>query len=97
MHELSVCQALVAQVLRAPTQDRKDLEAALPPAFLELDGAFHRLAAKLAEAARREDRDLQTYYFERMVESCQTCHRQYATGKFPAYRGRTPAAPAHAH
>jgi hypothetical protein len=76
-------------------QDRKHLETALPPAFLELDGAFHQLAAKLAEAARHKDRELQTYYFGRMVESCQTCHSQYATDKFPAYGGKSPAAHAH--
>lgn len=76
-------------------QDRKDLETALPREFLELDAAFHQLAAKLADAARHKDRDLQTYYFSRMVESCQTCHSQYATDKFPAYGGKTPTAPAH--
>lgn len=76
-------------------QDRRDLETALPPAFLELDGAFHQLAAKLADAARHKDRDLQTYYFSRMLESCQTCHSQYATDKFPAYGGKAPAAHAH--
>lgn len=76
-------------------QDRKHLETALPRAFLELDAAFHQLAAKLAEAARHKDMDLQTYYFGRMVESCQICHSQYATDKFPAYGGKTPAAHAH--
>jgi hypothetical protein len=76
-------------------QDRKDLETALPPAFLELDGAFHQLAAKLADAARHKDRELQTFYFGRMVESCQACHSQYATDKFPAYGGKAPAAHSH--
>jgi hypothetical protein len=76
-------------------QDRRDLETALPPPFLELDGAFHQLAAKLADAARHKDRDLQTYYFGRMVESCQTCHSQYATDKFPAYGGKAPAVHMH--
>lgn len=76
-------------------QDRQDLETALPPAFLELDAAFHQLAAKLAEAARDKDGELQTYYFSRMVESCQTCHSRYATDKFPAYGGKAPAAHAH--
>lgn len=76
-------------------EDRKHLETALPPAFLELDGAFHQLAAKLAEAARHQDMDLQTYYFGRMVESCQVCHSRYATDKFPAYGGKTPATHAH--
>ncbi len=76
-------------------KDRKDLDAAVPPAFLELDGAFHQMAAKLAEAARHKDTDLQNYYFDRMLETCGTCHRQYATDKFPALGGKTPAAHSH--
>lgn len=77
-------------------QDRKALETAVPPEFLELDGAFHQLAAKLAEAARHQDTELQNYYFGRMLETCGTCHRQYATDKFPALGGKTPPA-GHAH
>ena len=76
-------------------QDRKALETAVPPAFLELDGAFHQLAAKLAEAARHKDTDLQNYYFGRMLETCGTCHRQYATDKFPALGGKPPAGHSH--
>ena len=72
-------------------QDRKALETAVAPAFLELDGAFHQMAAKLAEAARDKDMDLQNYYFGRMLETCGTCHRQYATDKFPALGGKPPA------
>lgn len=76
-------------------QDRHDLETALPPAFLELDGAFHQLAAKLAESARNRDGELQTYYFSRMLEFCQACHSRYATDKFPGFGGKTPAAHGH--
>jgi cytochrome c556 len=76
-------------------QDRKALETAVPPAFLELDGTFHQMAAKLAEAARHKDTDLQNYYFGRMLETCGTCHRQYATDKFPAPGGKAPAAHSH--
>ncbi len=79
--------------LTAP--DRKALETAVPPAFLELDGAFHQMAAKLAEAARRKDLDLQHYYFSRMLESCQTCHAKYATDKFPAFGGKAPVMHSH--
>ena len=76
-------------------QDRKALETAVPPAFLELDGSFHQMAAKLAEAARHKDTDLQNYYFGRMLETCGTCHRQYATDKFPALGGKTPLGHTH--
>ncbi len=76
-------------------QDRRDLDAAVPEAFLELDGAFHQMAAKLAEAARHQDLDLQTHYFSRMLETCQTCHSRYATDKFPGFGGQAPATHAH--
>ena len=77
------------------TPDRHTLETAVPPAFLDLDGAFHLTAAKLAEAARRKDLDLQHYYFSRMLESCQTCHAKYATDKFPAFGGKAPVMHSH--
>jgi cytochrome c556 len=76
-------------------QDRRDLESALPRAFLELDADFHALAARLSETARERNRDLQTYYFGRMLEACQACHGRYATDKFPGYLGKSN--PAHAH
>jgi hypothetical protein len=77
------------------SQDRKDLENAVPPAFLELDGAFHQMALKLADAARHRDMDLQNYYFGRMVETCQICHSRYATDKFPGFGGKAPATHSH--
>jgi hypothetical protein len=76
-------------------QDRRDLDAAVPPAFLDLDRTFHRMAARLAEAARDQDLDLQTHYFGRMLETCQTCHSRYATDKFPGFGGKAPATHAH--
>ncbi len=76
-------------------RDRHDLETAVPPAFLELDGAFHRTAASLAQAARRQDPDLQQYFFGRMLETCRTCHAQYATDKFPVLGGKIPAGHSH--
>ncbi len=76
-------------------QDKHDLEAAVPPAFLELDGAFHLMAAKLAESAHHQDGDLETFYFGRMLEMCQTCHSRFASDRFPGFGGKTPATHAH--
>ncbi len=76
-------------------KDKHDLEAAVPPAFLYLDGAFHLMAAKLAESARHKDGDLQTYYFGRMIEMCQTCHSRFASDRFPAFGGKPPVTHAH--
>lgn len=76
-------------------KDKHDLETAVPEAFLDLDGAFHLMAAKLAEAARHQDGDLQTHYFGRMLEMCQTCHGRFASDRFPGFGGKPPAVHAH--
>ena len=67
-------------------QDRQDLMAAVPPEFVQLDGSFHELAARLAEAARAEDHTLQARTFGEMVESCVACHSRFATDIFPSFR-----------
>ncbi len=76
-------------------KDKHDLETAVPPAFLDLDGAFHLMAARLAESARYKDGDLETHYFGRMLEMCQTCHSRFASDRFPAFGGKSPATHAH--
>jgi len=75
-------------------KDKADLERAVPAEFLALDGAFHQTAAKLAEVARHRDSELETFYFGRMLDQCQSCHGRFATDRFP---GLAPATPAHGH
>lgn len=75
-------------------QDKKDLMKAATPEFLKLDGNFHMTAKKLSEAAAHKDHELQAIYYSRLVETCQTCHSQFATDKFPAFTG---AQPEHSH
>ena len=69
-------------------QDLKDLEAAVPPAFLELDQTFHATAAGLAAAARAEDPARAAALFGRMVEDCAACHGRFAADRFPGLRPR---------
>ena len=76
-------------------QDKKDLMKAASPAFLALDGEFHMTAKKLADAASHKDYELQRFYYSRLVDSCQTCHSQYATDKFPAFSGAQPEGHSH--
>ncbi|MDT3707784.1 MAG: hypothetical protein ROZ09_13255 [Thiobacillus sp.] len=76
-------------------QDKKDLTKAAPPEFLALDGQFHVTAKKLSEAALHKDYELQRFYYSRLVDSCQTCHTQFATDKFPAFSGAQPEGHSH--
>lgn len=65
--------------------DRQALLAAVPPAFVERDQAFHELAADLAAAGRDGDDARQRELFAAMVEACAGCHARYATNLFPAF------------
>lgn len=69
-------------------KDKKDLLKAVPPEFLKLDGAFHGTAKKLVEAATQRDKELEAFYFGRLVDGCQSCHSRFATDKFPGFAGK---------
>jgi hypothetical protein len=65
-------------------QDRQDLEAAMPAAFVELDRGFHEISAALAGAARAQDVEQELGAFARMTEACVVCHGRFAANRFPA-------------
>jgi hypothetical protein len=65
-------------------EDREDLEAALPPEFVELDRGFHETSAALAAAARAEDVEQELNTFTRMTEACVACHGRFAADRFPS-------------
>ncbi|HEX2479577.1 MAG TPA: hypothetical protein VHK45_09870 [Geminicoccaceae bacterium] len=65
-------------------QDREDLEAALPPEFVELDRGFHETSAALAAAAGAEDVEQELDAFARMTEACVACHGRFAADRFPS-------------
>ncbi|WP_347331428.1 cytochrome c [Marinimicrobium locisalis] len=65
--------------------DKKALKASVPNEFLERDQAFHQLAARLAEAARKEDNAAQNQLFSEMINACAECHSKHAMGQFPEF------------
>jgi hypothetical protein len=67
-------------------EDRRSLRAALPDGFVELDQAFHALAAELAERGAEKDTSTQINLFQQMTESCLQCHRSYASERFSGLR-----------
>lgn len=66
-------------------EDRADLRAAVPAAFVERDQAFHELTGELAAAARESDGARQRQLFGEVVTACAACHERYATDRFPAF------------
>ncbi|SCZ52173.1 cytochrome c [Thiohalomonas denitrificans] len=67
---------------------RKEI-GTLPQHFIEADSEFHELAAHLAEAGKQENPALERFYFEEMTRSCQSCHQDFAGGRFPGLVGGT--------
>ncbi|TDT40267.1 cytochrome c' [Halospina denitrificans] len=63
-------------------EDRKALKAAVPKAFLKLDQKFHKQAAKLAEAGGGKDTGKQKQIFDRMTNSCVSCHSRFVDERF---------------
>lgn len=62
---------------------RKEIGTKLPGEFVAADRAFHGLAAKLAEAAKQGDPDVERFWFQEMTRACQGCHTDFAAGRFP--------------
>lgn len=63
----------------------KELNAALPAHFKQLDRDFHRRADQLSAAAKARDAELAAFHYSRMLESCAACHAQYAPARFPGF------------
>lgn len=66
-------------------EQKKELHTSLPGAFIKLDQHFHYLAGMLNHAAKSQKPELVGFYFSELVESCATCHADYATHRFPAF------------
>ncbi|PRY72983.1 hypothetical protein [Halomonas ventosae] len=68
-------------------EDRQDLKAAVPQAFLQMDATLHELSASLAEAGQAQDTARQVALYGRMTESCVACHGAYVTDRFEGLEG----------
>ena len=63
-------------------EQRSELKEHLPPAFITLDGSFHELAGKLANAAEFEEKEKMVETYGEMSKKCVKCHSTYATHRF---------------
>ena len=80
-------------ILRKSISERQvhELHRALPPEFIKIDMRFHETAGKLAHAAERKDGELAFFYYTRMLDTCMSCHSQFAAPRFPGYAKAKPA------
>lgn len=73
---------IMAQRLTAA--QKRELES-LPEAFQHLDANFHRRAEKLGAAAAARDAEQVVFHYSRLLESCASCHSQFAARRFPGF------------
>jgi hypothetical protein len=62
-----------------------ELEAILPADFAELDERLHEHADALARAVAHRDSELSVFYYGKILDGCQSCHRRYATKTLPGF------------
>ncbi len=67
-----------------------ELHQKLPHGFLKQDGEFHRLAGMLEHVAKEKNTELVGFYYSKLVESCVSCHSDYATHRFPKLDSHQP-------
>jgi cytochrome c556 len=71
-----------------------ELERALPARFKHLDAEFHARAERLRAAAAARDAEQAVFHHSRLLESCTSCHAEFAPQRFPGF---VPAVEDHAH
>lgn len=63
-------------------KELKRLQKQLPADFVQLDQAFHKYSAELAEAAKQGQLEKAMDLYGQMSASCVTCHTRYARDRF---------------
>ena len=64
---------------------KQELADKLPEGFKRLDVDFHSRADRLESAAAQKNSELVAFHYYRLLESCATCHAEYAASRFPGF------------
>ncbi len=67
------------------TESQKhELHKKLPKTFVEKDQQFHQYAGMLKHVTEENHVELIGFYYNKLLESCASCHSEHATHRFPA-------------
>ena len=61
----------------------QQLHRSLPGGFKRLDHQLHHSAGMMTHAAEKQNMELVNFYLYKVIETCVSCHSQYATDRFP--------------
>jgi len=67
------------------TESQKhELHKKLSKSFVEKDQQFHQYAGMLKHVTEEKHVELIGFYYNKLLESCASCHSEHATHRFPA-------------
>ncbi|MBT8092248.1 MAG: cytochrome c [Gammaproteobacteria bacterium] len=64
---------------------KQELGDKLPERFKRLDKDFHARADRLESAAANANSELVGFHFYKLLETCATCHSEYAASRFSGF------------
>ena len=71
-------------------QQKAELVSKLPHDFLARDKRFHERAGMLEHVAKENHMELVGFYYAKLLESCVSCHSEYAAHRFPNLESSAP-------
>jgi hypothetical protein len=63
---------------------KHELHTKLPKDFITKDKQFHQYAAMLEHVSNEKHSELVVFYYSKLLESCISCHAEYAVHRFPS-------------
>jgi cytochrome c556 len=65
---------------------KEELHTKLPQSFIAQDKEFHNDAKMLQHVASNKNPELTSFYFNKMLNACVSCHQTFAQEKFPLFK-----------
>ena len=66
---------------------KRELRTKLPKEFIAKDQQFHKYAGMLEHVSHEKHTELVGFYYSKLLESCVSCHTEYAEHRFPGLTG----------
>ena len=64
---------------------KHEIHEKLPKGFIQKDHQFHKYAGMLEHVSKENHTELVGFYYSKLLESCVSCHSEYANHRFPTF------------
>lgn len=73
------------------SSQKEELHTKLPQSFIKLDSSFHKDAQMLQHVSSIKNQELTSFYFNKMLNTCVSCHQTFAQERFPKFKSLSQA------